>query len=537
MASYSIIIKNGYVIDGKNSPRVRADVGIKGNIIADIGDLSQETADVEIDARDRYVAPGFIDLTSHSDTHWTLFDAPGQESFLWQGVTTILGGNCGTSLAPLVSGNEIDALQKWFDVSSVNINWQSTAEFLDEIEKRPLGVNFATLTGFGTLRRGSVKNIDQGASTGEIDKMRFLLEEALSAGSFGLSTSLGRVHEQSAGTEELVSLAEVVKKSDGILKYHLRDEGSDILPSLSEVFSITRASDVRTHISHFKLIGKGAWKMFNDAMIMIEQGLQNNMHITLDIYPYTKTGSSLYLLLPSWAREGGREEILGNLEDPEKRALISSALKELTLHYDQMIIASSFRDQSVVGKTIEELSVSTNLSSEDVIINLLNVNELTVTIFNEALHEAHIDMFAKKYYSVFATDGVGYNVAFSKPNDLPHPRSFGTFPKVLNYFVKEKEALTWEEAIYKMTKLPADILGLERRGVIKKNTFADIVVFDPEKIRDKSTYTNPLQYSEGMEWVLVNGGIAISEGAISNELHGKILRKEKNNREWPVSTI
>lgn len=544
MASYSIIIRNGNVIDGKRTAMKRADIGIKDNTILKVGDLSRESADKEIDASNRSVAPGFIDISSHSDTHWTLFNFPLQESLLWQGITTIIGGNCGTSLAPLVRGHDIEAIQKWTDTSAININWQSCEEFLEELSRHRFGVNFGTLIGFGTLRRGVVKHINDSASTGEIEKMKFLLRDSLRAGAFGLSTSLGRSHEQRAGTEELAALTDVLAEENGIIKHHLRNEGEEILPAVSEIIALARAisgdasdfykkknaSPFHTHISHFKILGKQSWPFFTEALRMIEQAQKDGISITMDMYPYTKTGSNLYLLLPPWAREGGRETILERVRDPELKKAISDDLKKLTLHYDRMVIASTFRDETPIGKTIVELSVDTGLSPEDVLIHLLDINNLSVSLFNEVISEEHIVQLAKRPYVYFATDGVGTAVEQKTPRNLAHPRSFGTFPRVLNEFVKEKSILSWEEAIHKMTYLPARLLGIEKRGVIEKGAYADIVIFDPEKIIDTATYTNPFHYAEGVEWVLVNGSIALQRGAIIKEPAGSILRKNHTAR-------
>lgn len=541
MSSYSIIIRNGHVIDGKRNKMVRADIGIRGERVAFIGDLKTSSADQEIDARGRYIAPGFIDITNHSDTHWTLFNFPKQESMLWQGVTTIVGGNCGTSLAPLVTGKELDALQKWFDVSEINVNWQSFEEYFQELERHSFGVNVATLVGFGTLRRGVVSNINGPASPGEISKMQFLLEQAFTAGAFGLSTSLGRSHEQLAGKEELTALIETVDNYGGVVKHHLRDEGSDILPALSEVISLSRDvlqdnrdgsrkklkthRRVQTHISHLKFIGRSAWSLFDEAIEMIERARGDGISVTLDISPYTRTGSDLYLLLPSWAKEGGRENILDRLSDERQKQLIIEELRKLTLHYDRMVVASTLRDHTPIKKTIAQLAGETGLSSEEIIINILAINNLAVSIFNEVLSEEHIIKMVKKEYTAFATDGFGMNIVKTPPFNLPHPRSFGTFPKILNNFIKDKGILSWEEAIYKMSGMPALLVGLTDRGVIQKGAYADIIIFDPEQIADTSTYDNPFQYARGIEWILVNGHIALGENGISRDMFGKVIRK------------
>ncbi|MDP2676609.1 MAG: amidohydrolase family protein [bacterium] len=536
MAKYSIIIRNGHVIDGKRSAIKRADVGIEDDKITMVGDLSSEVGEKEIDARDRYVVPGFIDITSHSDTYWTLFNYPLQESLLWQGVTTIIGGNCGTSLAPLVSGQELEAIQKWTDTTTINSNWQSVEELFEEFERHRFGVNVGTFIGFGTIRRGVVEDINAPASTGEIEKMKFLLQGALQAGAFGLSTSLGRSHEQIASREELVALSEIIAENNSVIKYHLRNEGEGILPALSEAIAIARdiiqsrqgngsIKPFRTHISHFKILGKQSWPFFDEVLHMVEQAQHDGIPVTMDMFPYTRTGSNLYLLLPAWAREGGGDAMLERLSNQETKKALVENLKELTLHYEKMVVASTFRDQTAIGKTIAELAEDTGLSPEEVILHLLHINNLNVSIFNEIISEEHLIGLAKRPYVYFASDGAGFNVTKKIPHMLPHPRSFGTFPRVLNEFVKEKSILSWEEAIHKMTYLPAQLLGIPDRGLIEKDAYADIVVLHPEKVVDKATYENPLQYAEGVEVVCLNGTVVLENGEIKKDPAGTVIKK------------
>lgn len=525
MASYSVIIRGGRIINGLGSQKMyQADVGVRDERIYEIGDLANSRADVEIDATNKYVTPGFIDITNHSDTHWTIFDIPRQDSLLKQGITTIIGGNCGVSLAPLVSGGEIEAIRKWTDTSNINVNWQSMEEYLNQLERNKVGVNFGTMVGFGTLRRGVVRNSGKEADATEIEEMKFLLEEALADGAFGMSASLGRAHEQAASRQELATLAEVVVRHDGVLKHHLRDEGPGILPAISEVITLARESGARTSISHFKILGKGAWPHYNNAMIILEQALKDSLSVSLDIFPYNKTGSNLYLLLPDWVLTGGRENIIKNLTDKIKRQEIITELSKLTLHYDKMLISDTFRDPTAIGKTLAEISSNIGLSPEETMLELLTINDLRVTIFNEAVHQPHLDNLARKFYVHFATDGFGLNNDSGR-HELPHPRSFGAMPKVINYFVRSRQHLNWEEAIYKMSGFPAKVMGLKNRGTIEKNSFADIVVLNPDLVADKADYSNPLRYAEGIDHVLVNGKVAVSGGKFSSGLYGVILRK------------
>lgn len=523
MAAYSVLIKGGMVVREKKL--LRLDVGIKDDKIQDLGDLSRGDSPVVIDASGRLVAPGFVDLTSHSDTHWTLFSEPSQESFLRQGVTTILGGNCGSSLAPLVKAEDIAGIGKWVDVSELNINWQRMGEFFKELSGHKFGVNFGTLVGHGTLRRGVVGDQARRAAGEELEQMKLLLKESLEKGAFGLSTSLGAAHGRAANFNELAELFELVESYGGITKHHLKDEGKNILPAIVELIQLGRDSGAKVHFSHFKLLGRLSWPLFHDAVSFLDSAREEGLGISLDIFPYTRTGSLLYLLLPPWIREGGREQILKSLRDKTLREETKNYLKALTLHYERLTIASTLKDPLAVGKTLWELARSSGLVPEEVILNLLESSELKVSIFSEVISEENLEELLKKDYTALASDGVGYASGTKLPFDLPHPRSFGAFPRALELFAKEKNVLTFAELVYKMTEGPASILGLAKRGKIQKGFFADLVVLDPEAVLSRADYHNPYLVPEGIEWVLVNGKVVLSRGHFNGNLAGRILKR------------
>lgn len=526
MAHYDILIRSGMIIDGKRGRLRRGDVGINGDKIKFVGDLAGESsANLEIDASGKYLAPGFIDLTNHSDTHWRLFSSPGQESMLYQGVTTILGGNCGSSLAPLVSGEDIEGLERWTNISEININWQTMDEFLEEAGKQKLGVNFTTLVGYGTLRHGLIKD-NRPANPAEINQMRLLLDRSLKAGAFGLSTSLGSIYEKSASKEEVVELLKVAAEHNAFSKHHLRNEGINILPAVSEIIGFARESGARCQISHLKAIGRRAWEHTQDILNLINQARKDGFEITVDVFPYTSTGSSLFTLLPDWILEGDEKIILEQIRNPKKRETMLLSLKELTFHYERIIIASATRGAlGVVGKTLLEIAENAGKTPEEAMLDLLDINELRVSIFNEVIKEENIEKFIVQEYAMIASDGVGYAPADASEKDLPHPRSFGSFPKVFADFVKEKNLFGWEEAVYKMSGFPASVLGLKDRGILEKGAIADLTIFDPENIKDEATYKNPFKFAKGMEWVIVNGHPIIEKGSFTGALNGKILKK------------
>jgi len=525
---YDFLIKNGIIFDGEKSGFVRDDLGIKNEKIKDLGKL-EESAGRIIDANNMYVCPGFIDLTNHSDTFWTLFSDPYQESLVSQGVTTILGGNCGSSLAPIVSPQNIETVQKWTDISKINVDWQSPDEFLDRLERHHLAINFATLIGHGVLRRNVIGNETRNASEEELRKMEFLLEKSLEEGAFGLSFNLGAAHEKAASSKEIIELSKIVQSKNGLIKHHLEDEGKNILPSIAHLIGYIRESKAKTQISHFKAIGRSAWEKFDEAIALIERAREENLSLTIDVFPYTKTGSNLYQFLPEYMLKNGKSEILKTLSRPEERESVSKYLQGLTLHYDKITVAATLWDTNAIGKTIAELAQSTGFMPEEVILNLLELNGLHVSIFNEAIKEEHIGELLKKSWAMIGSDGAGYDSVNFKSltlDRLPHPRSFGAFPRVFSDFVINKQILSWQEAIYKATSLPAKTLGIVQRGEIKEGFYADIVIFNPEKIEDKATYENPFQFSSGVEWVFINGEPVIEEGKITKKKTGMILRRK-----------
>lgn len=524
MAVYSIIIRNALIFDGSGFPPKKSDLGITGERISYIGDLKRESAAEEIDASGLYLTPGFIDITNHSDTHWTLFNFPSQESLIRQGVTTILGGNCGSSLAPIISELDIENLQKWADSSAININWQGAREFMDELENHKFAVNFGTLVGHGTLRRASGMDITLPAGLEDIEKMVYLLEESLKGGAFGLSTALGRGYALSADDNEIERLLSFVKGSDGVSVHHLEDEGAGIVGAVSRIVSLARTSGARSHISHFKVLGRKSWPQQKIALEIIERARGAGLELTVDFFPYTATGSNLYLLLPEWAIIGDQKEIVGRLSDAATGEKIIKALESKTLHYEKIIVASTLKDTNVAGKSLRDIATDAGLSPEEAILKLLLANDLQVSIFNEIISEENLFELALKDYAAVSSDGFGLGSEGMK-NNLAHPRSFGAFPRALRVLVKDKGVLSWEEAIRKMTGLPASIIGLEKRGLIKEDFFADIVLFDPETINDLADYKTPARFSQGIKWLFINGVAILADGDFTGKMSGRVLSK------------
>lgn len=523
---FDLIIKNGTIIDGTGGKIFRADLGIKKARIAKIGKLKDSSAGTVLDAEGLCVSPGFIDINNHSDGYWTLFTIPKATSLVSQGITTILGGNCGSSLAPLVSGESIKSIQKWADISEVNVNWLTMAEFFGELEKRKIGVNFATLVGHATLRRGLLKDEVRSITDEEAKIIENMLADSLKEGAFGMSSGLVYSHARPASTKELSSLAKIVKDFGGIYSSHIRGESKELLPAVKETIKIGESSKVSIEISHLKAMGKYFWPNMEKAIKLIERARDDGININFDIYPYTTTGSVLYILLPDWVAEGGKEELVKRLKDPVIRAKVVKEMQEDRFDYDKITVAMCLGDKTLVGKKITDIAKRSEKlkTTEEAIIDTLIANDTHIIAFIDSLSEDNVREGLKHPLSFVCSDSFSADIEDARRGDLVHPRCFGAFPRFLGEYVRRQDLLSWEEAIYKITAGPAEKLGLRDRGRIKKGCFADITIFDAETIIDKATFKNPFQYSQGIEYVVINGEVVIDKGKHTGKLAGRVLK-------------
>ena len=524
--AFDLLIKNGTILDGSGKPRFRGDVGITKGLITAVGNpaLAGAAAPKTIDAAGKFVSPGFIDITSHSDANGSLFLNPLQDYLLTQGVTTILTGNCGSSLAPLASREAAASLHKWSGGTEININWLSTAAYLAELARHPLGVNVGTLIGHGTIRRGITKGGSRALTLEEISEFSSLISRGLQEGAFGLSAGLVYSHESAATTEELVAFGRVLAHGGGILKAHLRNEGASLIPAMNEMVQVGREPGARVIISHFKAIGRKAWPLFGRALEMMEHAGESGASVHFDISPYQRTGSFLYLLLPAWAREGGFAALLKRVGDPANRTAIVEELKKQTLHYERYIIASA-ATPNANGRTLLEAAEHAGISPEEIVLELLSTSEGRVTIFGNTLSFRNILAGIAHPLGVIASDGNGVLQETDRSGALVHPRSTGAFTHFLHKFVREKEAVAWEEGIRKITSFPAELAGFTGRGRIAQKFAADIAVFNPDEVRDRSTYQNPYAHSAGIDTVIVNGKLALENGKLTGTAAGEVLTK------------
>jgi len=525
---FDIIIKNGTVIDGTGQPMTRADIGIKEDKVAAVGDLHNESAATVIDATGKYITPGFIDVNNHSDTFWRIFNDPQLESLIYQGVTTIIGGNCGSSLAPLTSHDVIKSIQKWADINTISFNWLGMKDFLAEVEKKQLAVNFGTLVGHGTLRRGFVGDEVRDITPGEMEAMKKMLTQAMKEGALGMSTGLVYTHAKLASSREIAELAEIAAKYGGVYTTHIRGESDELIRAVEEAIRIGQITGVRTQISHLKAMGQKNWGLMDEALGMIETARTSGVDVNFDVYPYTITGSVMYILLPGWVSEGGRVMLLTRLKDPEIRERVIKEMRENDYDYSKIMISISSMDKTLTRKSIIDIAKAQGKSIEDAVVDILIASGGRVITMMDVLSEKNVDKGVQNPFSIISSNGSGYNVEHKETGEVVHPRSFGTFPRVLATYVRGKGVIGWEEAINKMSGRPAEKFNLKKRGTIAEGNFADLVVFDPKQITDASTVDNPYQYAKGIDWVLVNGKPALENGTYNGARAGQVIRRKSS---------
>jgi N-acyl-D-amino-acid deacylase len=478
----SLLIKNVQVIDGEGNPPRQADVFVQKNIIAAIGDLKSKGADETIDGLGNYLTPGFIDIDTDSDHYLDIFTNPSQSDFTNQGVTTIIGGHCGSSLAPLLYGT-LEGIEKWANPSQVNVNWHTVAELLTSLERIPLGVNFGTLVGHATVRRALTNEAERALTKKELAVFKKILTQALSEGAFGLSTGLGYVHGRTARDEEIKELVETLKSFDGIYTTHLRSQTDRLLPSVKETISIASDTGVRTIISHLRPL-KGYENQFSKALELIRSSAAN-ASVHFDIYPHDTSIYSIYALLP---REIQKKNAAATMEYLNRKGDLKEIERQLqVLNPDDMWIASAPNHEYFVGKTIREIASNLEVTPAKAILKIMLITGLKATVF---YRDINYDLLLQAL-----TDERAF-IASNGNSPLPgkfmkHERSTNTFPKFLELVTKQNigtsPALPLEQAIRKITSLPARYFNLKDRGVVKEGKIADLVILGKDDLKVRGT--------------------------------------------------
>lgn len=528
---YDVLIQNGTLIDGSGEPMFRGDLAVQEDRIVALGNVSG-AAERVIDATGKYVTPGFIDVNNHSDTYWELLAFPELESLLYQGITTIVGGNSGSSLAPLTRADIIRSIQKWTDVSRVNFNWLTLEEFFSVVEKRRPAVNFATLVGHGTLRRGVMKDETRPIHDTEVEMMEHLLKQALRQGAIGFSTGLLYTHARGAHTNEILRLAELLKGGKGVYATYVRNEGEGLVGAVEEAVKVAQATKIPLHISHLKAVGEKNWPLMDEAVSLIETAALNQLDISFDVYPYTATGSVLYTFLPTWITENGARLMLARLRDPEVRSAVVTEMRQSDIDYSSMVLSVTNLGRMLTRRKISDIANLHGKPPEEVIVDVLLASEGRAIVSLETLSEKNVHKAIRHPFSIVSSNGSGYNLKHAETGDHVHPRNFGTFPRVFSEYVRHQRSLSWEEAVHKMTGKPAQKFQLKDRGFLRVGGAADIVVFDPDIIADKATMEDPYQYAVGIESLLVNGVLTIENGVYNGKRPGRVYRRPHSWFSW-----
>ena len=518
-----LIIRNGRVFDGSGNPWFRTDIRVEDGKITEIGNLRGSRSDKTIDASRLIVCPGFIDIHSHSDIQ--LIINPTMDSKIYQGVTTELNGNCGHSPCPLI-GLDVKRLRYYSIMEKLKVKpWSTTREYLDTLKTRCHATNTATLMGYVNIRVPVLGMESNEPDDKELSLMKSLVAQGMEDGLFGLSTGLFYPPNSFATTDELTELCRVVAEFDGVYVTHIRGAGKTLVEAIEEAIKIGEESGVRVQCVHHKAYGKNYSYKIPITLNLIEEARVRGVDVSIDVYPYIRDSGNFTGWLPSWAHAGGSDELLKRLKDKKIRDRIKreiyNKIEDPGTLISTSILTSLQRRPELSGKKIAELAEERDVETIDYAIELLIEEEgLGVGISSEFGFEKDLKMILQNPNSMIGSDGSGVSV---NVKEWTHPRNYGTYARLLGRYVRDKGTLTLQEAIRKCTSFPAQRLGLKERGLIREGMWADITIFDYEKIRDNYSLTNPAQYAEGVEYVLVNGTIVLNKGKHTGKLPGKTL--------------
>ena len=532
LPTYDLIIEHGRVVDGTGAPWFAADVGIRAGRIAAIGQLDKATANRRINAAGRVVAPGFIDMLGQSEL--TLLVNPHVPSKIFQGITTEITGE-GESVAPVNAVIAREAAPK-FRHYGITQDWSEFTGYFARLEKQGIGINLGTYVGATTVREMIVGYADRAASPEELTRMQAVVATAMRQGALGVSSALEYAPAPYASTEELIALAGTAAQFGGIYATHMRSEQAAILASIDETIRIGREAHVPVEIWHLKAGGVGNFGLMPEIVARIDRARAAGVDIAADTYAYPAWYNDMSAFIPPWAHDGGDAKLIERLQDPAVRARLKKELASPETDWDnewqsvpgpEAILIATVLNPKLIdlqGHSLAEIAKARGTDPMDTLFDILVEDGARTTVAVFAMSEPDIALAAVQPWVSFCNDSEGTSPDGLLGKEFPHPRAYGTFPRVLRKYVREERRMRLEEAIRKFTSLPASRLRLNDRGVLKVDLWADIVVFDPEQITDKATFSAPKQLSVGMQWVLVNGVPVIADGVSTNALPGRVLR-------------
>jgi N-acyl-D-amino-acid deacylase len=542
---YDVVIRNGHIIDGTGSPWYSGDIGIRGGRIATIGNLTSAPAKQIIDARGMVVAPGFIDMLGQSEL--TILVNPHLPSKIYQGITTEITGE-GGSVAPL-SDAILTADRVGYEHYGIEPDWRTFREYFARLRKQGIGINLASYVGATQVRRMVLGDADRAPTAAELDRMKALVREAMEDGAVGLSTSLQYAPAPYATTEELIALASEAARFGGIYATHMRSEADDIIPALDEAIRIGREARIPVEIWHLKAAGKANWGRMSEIIAHIQKARDAGVDITADTYAYTAGFNTFSAIIPPWAHNGGDAKLIERLQDPATRARIRKEMESRSGKWEnewqevtgpESILVGAVQNPKLMplqGKTIAQIAKIWGKDPIDTVFDLLIEDQAFTGVAIFMMSEPDVVLALQQPWVSIWNDSQGTAPDGLLGREHPHPRAYGTFPRILWKYVREEHKLTLPDAIRKFTALPAQRMRLTDRGVLKQGMWADVVVFDPETIRDRATFADPNQLSTGMHFVLVNGVPVIEEGKMTNALPGKAGKVLYLNARSPRATI
>jgi N-acyl-D-amino-acid deacylase len=521
-----VLIRGGQVADGSGDPPREADVGIRGDTIVRVESIEDEDAVTTVDARGLVVCPGFIDVHTHSDI--TILVEPRAESAVRQGVTTHLFPNCGTGLAPAV-GEALEDIEQRTRPFDVDVSWTTVGEYYQQVAAAQPSINVVPMVAQGTVRMAVMGSSNAAPSRSQLEEMQAHVEAAMRSGARGMCSGLRYVPSGYASVDELIQLAGIVNRYGGVYASHIRSEGDngDWFSAIDEALAVGRGSGVPVQISHLKALGTESWGKSTRALSLIDDALNRGVDVMCDQYPYEATSSTLFVLFPQWSQEGGLNRFLERLSDRDQdehiRAVFAETLK-MRGGGSRMALSEYAPDPSLQGRTLTEVARLKGSDEYETAVDLLRAAGGHVSMIFHTLEEEDIEAIFRQPFVMVASDGSAL-APYGKlaSGYYPHPRNYGCFPRVLAELVRKRKLVTLEEAVRKMTSLPAARFSLNKRGLLRPGYFADITIFDPATVADTATFAHPQNYPDGIVHVLVNGETVIEHGEHTGRRPGKVL--------------
>lgn len=527
-SDYDLIIHNGQILDGSGEPSYTGGLAIRADTIAAVGDLSDATADTIIDAEGLAVAPGFINMLSWANV--SLLHDGRSMSDIHQGVTLEVMGE-GRSMGPLNEKMKQEMAEDQGDIT-FDVAWTTLGGYLEHLEEKGVSTNIASFVGNGTLREYVMGYENRPATGEEIEQMKELVVEAMREGAVGLSSSLLYAPSGYANTDELVELAHVASEHGGMYISHIRDEGDELLSSLDELIEIAERADIRSEVYHLKASGEDNWHKMDEAIQRIEEARSAGLAITADMYNYPASSTGLHVQLPDWVRDGGIEAMIERLANPENRQRI---LEDIEFsHTPDKILLVGFQNPDLrihQGKYLSDVSGEMGKTPEETMIDLIVEDDSRIQVVYFLMSEKNMAKKVQQPWMSFCSDAGSYAPEGVFLNQSTHPRAYGSFARLLAKYVRDEQVISLEEAVRKLTSLPADNLRLEKRGALKVGRFADVVVFDPETTQDNATFEEPHQLASGVRHVWVNGAQVLKDGIHTGAMPGRVVRGPGYNAE------